>query len=163
VAPHDPRHDFRPFTLLFTFEYFLDGLKNQAVGPLNCTIGLRVVYSCEGDLRPDLMVEILEHGTLKILGVVDHDLLWNSIVTDDVLPEEFLNGGRGYVGDRLRFDPFDEVLHCYYSKSVVSLCWYKFTDNVDAPSLQGPGWGNQLRRLRGSLGVMGEFLTGLTD
>jgi hypothetical protein len=89
-------------------------------------------------------------------------LLWNSIATDDVLPEEFLNGGGRYVGDRLCFNPFGEVLHCDYSESVVSLCWCKFTDIVDAPSLQESGWGNQLGRLRRSLGVMGEFLTGLT-
>jgi hypothetical protein len=29
------------------------------------------------------MAEILEHGTIKILGIVDRDLLWNSIATDD--------------------------------------------------------------------------------
>jgi hypothetical protein len=137
VAPHGPRHDFYPFTLLFTFEYFLDGLKDQAIGPLNCSIGLRVVYRCDGDLHPNLMAEILEHGTVKIIGVVNRDLLWNSISTDDVLPKEFLNGGGGYVGDKLRFNQFGEVLHYDYSESVVSLCWCKFTDNGDAPSLQG--------------------------
>jgi hypothetical protein len=81
------------------------------------------------------MAEILEHGTIKILGVVNYDLLWNSVATDDVLPEEFLNGGRGYVGNRLRFDPHGEVLHYDYSKSVISLWWCKSTDNVNAPSL----------------------------
>jgi hypothetical protein len=39
------------------------------------------------------MIEILEHGTIKILGIVDVDLLWNSIATDDVLPKELLDGG----------------------------------------------------------------------
>jgi hypothetical protein len=68
------------------------------------------------------MAKILEHSTIKILGVVNHDLLWNSIATNDVLLEEFLNGGGGYVGNRLRFNPLGEVLHCNYSKSVVSLC-----------------------------------------
>jgi hypothetical protein len=159
VAPHGPRHDFHPFTILFTFEYFLDGLKDQAVGPLNYSIGLQVVYRCEGDLRPGLMVEILEQGTAKILDIIDRDLLWNSIEIDDVLPEEFLNGSRGYVGVRLHFNTFGEVLHCNYSKSVVFLCWCKFIDNIDTPSWQELGWGNQLRRLRGSLGAMGEFLT----
>jgi hypothetical protein len=135
VAPHDPRHDFRPFTLLFTFEYFLDGLKNQAISPLDYSVRLRVVYGCEGDLRSNLMAEILEHGTIKILGVVDCDLMWNSIATDDVLLEELLDGGRGYIGNRLHFNPFDKVLHCDYSESVVSLCRCKFTNDIDAPSL----------------------------
>jgi hypothetical protein len=48
-----------------------------------------VVYRHDGDLRPDLVAEILEHATIKILGIVDCDLLWNSVVTDDILPEEF--------------------------------------------------------------------------
>jgi hypothetical protein len=81
-----------------------------------------VVYRCEGDLRLDLMAETLEHGTFKILGIVNRDLLWNSIAIDDVVSEEFLNGGGGCVGDRLRFNPFGEVLHCDYSEIVVSLC-----------------------------------------
>jgi hypothetical protein len=85
------------------------------------------------------MAEILEHGTIKILGIVDRDLLWNFIATDDALPEEFLDSGRGYVGNRLRFNTFGEVLHCDYSESVVFLCWCKFTNDVDAPPLQGPG------------------------
>jgi hypothetical protein len=42
------------------------------------------------------MKEILEHNTIKILGVVDGDLLRNSVMTD-VLPEKFLDGGGGYI------------------------------------------------------------------
>jgi hypothetical protein len=45
------------------------------------------------------MAEILEHDTIEILGVVDCDLLWNSIVTNDVLPKEFLDGCGGYIGN----------------------------------------------------------------
>jgi hypothetical protein len=144
VTPYCPDHDFRPFTLLFTFEYFLDCLKNQVVGSLNYSVRLRVVYRCEGDLCPNLMAEILEHGTIKILGVVDSDLMWNSIATDVVLPEELLDGGRGYIGNRLCFNPFGEILHCDYGESVVSLCCYKFTNDVDALPLQGPRLGIQL-------------------
>jgi hypothetical protein len=75
-------------TLLFTFEYFLDCLKNQCVGLLNCSVGLWVVHRCEIDLRPDLMIKILEHDAIKILVVVNGDLLWNSITTDDILQKE---------------------------------------------------------------------------
>jgi hypothetical protein len=35
---------------------------------------LRMVYGCEGDLRSDLVVEILEHVIVKILGIVDCDV-----------------------------------------------------------------------------------------
>jgi hypothetical protein len=56
-----------------------------------------VVYRCKGDLCPNLVAKILEHGTIKVLGVVNGDLLGNSVVADDGLPEEFLDGGEGYV------------------------------------------------------------------
>jgi hypothetical protein len=54
-----------------------------------------VIYRCKGDLRPDLMTEIIEHSTIKILGIFNGDLLRNSIMTDDVLPEKILDGGGG--------------------------------------------------------------------
>jgi hypothetical protein len=109
------------------------------------------------------MAEILEHGIVKIPCIVDGDLLWNSIMTDDVLPKEFLDGDGGYIGNGLRFNPFGEVLHCDDSESVVYLCWCKFIDYVNAPPLHGPRWSSQLQRLCGSFGVMGEFLTSFTD
>jgi hypothetical protein len=97
VTPYCPRHDLRPFAHLLAFEYFLDRLKNRCVISFDCSVGLWVIYRCAGDLHLDLMTEILEHGTIKILGVVDGDLLRNSTTTDDALPEKFLDGGRGYV------------------------------------------------------------------
>jgi hypothetical protein len=48
-----------------------------------------VVYRCEENIRPDLVVEILEHAAIEILGVVDCDLLWNSVTADDVLLDFF--------------------------------------------------------------------------
>jgi hypothetical protein len=81
-----------------------------------------VVYRCEGDLRPDLVKEILEHATIKILGIINYDLLWNSIATDDVLPEEFFDGHRGYVGDRLHLNPLREVFDCHDGEGVIALC-----------------------------------------
>jgi hypothetical protein len=68
------------------------------------------------------MTEILEHGTIKILGVVDGDLLRNSITTGDALLEKFLDAGGGYVCYWFRFDPFGEVLDCDNGEGVVSLC-----------------------------------------
>jgi hypothetical protein len=34
-----------------------------------------MVYGREGNLRPDLVAKILEHATIKILSVVNCDLL----------------------------------------------------------------------------------------
>jgi hypothetical protein len=78
------------------------------------------------------MIEILEHGTIEILGVVHGDLLRNSVVTYDVLPEKFLDGGRGYISYWSHFE------------GVVCLCWSKFVHDIDAPLLQGPQWSYQL-------------------
>jgi hypothetical protein len=133
-----PWHDLHPFALLLTFEYFLDCLKNQCVSSFNCSIGLWVIYRCKGDLRPDLMSEILEHGTIEILGIVDGDLLRNSVMTDGVMLEKFLDGGRGYICYWFRFNPFGEVLNCNNGEGVVSLCWCKFSHNIDGPPLPGP-------------------------
>jgi hypothetical protein len=72
-----------------------------------------VVYRCEGDLCPDLVTEILEHGTIEILGIVDGDLLRNSVAINDALPENILDGGEG----------------------VISLCWCRFAHDIDAPPL----------------------------
>jgi hypothetical protein len=138
MAPYCTWHDLCPFALFLTFEYFLDCLKNQGVSSLSCSVGLQVVYRCEGDLRPDLVTEILEHGTIKVLGIVDGDLLRNSIATDDVLPETFLDCGGGYIGYKFRFNPFNEVLHYNDGEGVISLCWYRFAHNINAPLLQRP-------------------------
>jgi hypothetical protein len=97
VTPYCPWHDLHTFALLLAFEYFLDRLKNQCVSSFDYSVELRVIYRCEGDLRPDLMTKILEHDTIKILGIVDSDLLRNSVMTDDLLLEKFLDGGGGCV------------------------------------------------------------------
>jgi hypothetical protein len=150
VTPYCPWHDLCPFSLLLTFEYFLDCLKNQGISLLNCSVGLQVVYICEGDLRPDLVTEILERGTIKILDIIDGDLLRDSVAIDDVLPEKFLDCGGGYISYKLHFNPFGEVLHCDDGEGVIFLRWCKFVHDIDAPPLQGLGWSYQLRQLCGS-------------
>jgi uncharacterized FAD-dependent dehydrogenase len=67
------------------------------------------------------MIEILEHSTIKILGIIDSDLLRNSVTTDDVLLEKNLDGGRGYICYWFCFNPFGEVLNCDNGEGVVSL------------------------------------------
>jgi hypothetical protein len=96
-----------------------------------------VIYRCEGDLHPNLMTEILEHGTIKILDIVTGDLLRNSVTTDDVLPKK-LDGGGGYICYRFHFNPFGEVLDYNNGECVVFLCWCKFSHDIVAPPLQGP-------------------------
>jgi hypothetical protein len=94
-----------------------------------------VIYGREGDLHPDLMIEILEHGTVEILGIVNGNLLRNPVMTDDILLENFLDGGGGYIAYWLRLHPFGEVLDCDNGEDVVSLCWCMFAHDINAPLL----------------------------
>jgi hypothetical protein len=82
-----------------------------------------VVYRCECNLHSDLVVEILEHIIVKLFCVVDYDVLWDTVMTDDVLTEEFLDACRAYVCNRLRLNLFCEVFHCYDDEGVVALSW----------------------------------------
>jgi hypothetical protein len=84
------------------------------------------------------MTEILEHSTIKILGIVDGDLLRNSVPIDDILPEKFSDGGGGYVCYWFHFNPFGEVLYYDSGEGVVSLCCCKFSHDINALPLQGP-------------------------
>jgi hypothetical protein len=46
-----------------------------------------------------------------------------------------LDGGGGYICYWFRFNPFGEVHDCDNGEGVVSLCWCKFSHDIDAPSL----------------------------
>jgi hypothetical protein len=100
---------------------FFDCLKNQGVRSLHYSVGLWVIYRCEGGLHPDLVTEILKHATIKIIGIVHYYLLRDSVMTDDALLEKFLDGGGGYIGYWLHFNPFGEVLDSDNGEGVVSL------------------------------------------
>jgi hypothetical protein len=89
VAPYSCWHGLRPFSFLFTLEYFLDCFKDLGVRSLHYAIGLWVVYQCECDLRSNLLAEIFEHCIVKLLCVVDCYMPVDAIAADDVLPEEF--------------------------------------------------------------------------
>jgi hypothetical protein len=80
-----------------------------------------MVYGCEGNLRANLVAEILEHVTLEVFGIVNCDLLRDSIATDNISLEKLLDGCRGYVGDELGLDPFCKVFHCHNGEGVIPL------------------------------------------
>jgi hypothetical protein len=94
-----------------------------------------VIFRCKGDLGPDLMTEIFEHSTIEIHGIVNGDLLRNSVMTDDVLLEKFMDGGGGYICYWFRFNPSSEVINWDNGKGVVVLRWCKFSHDIDAPPL----------------------------
>jgi hypothetical protein len=120
--------------------------------PMKCYIDNFVrlqsyIRNVNRDLRPYLVTKILKHAAIEVLSIVDCDLLQNSVTADDVLPEKILYSCQGHVSDGLRFNPLGELFHCYHDKSVVSLYGREFANNIDAPPLQWPRWGDQLRRL----------------
>jgi hypothetical protein len=90
------------------------------------------------------VTKIFEHCTIEIIDVIDRDLLRDSMTKDDFLPEKIMDGGRGYIGYGLRFNPFGEVLYYDNGEGVIPMCWCVFAHNIDAPPLQGSGWGYQL-------------------
>jgi hypothetical protein len=50
-----------------------------------------VIYRCEGNLRSNLLVEILQHYISKILCVVDREVSGDTVAVDDVLPKVFFD------------------------------------------------------------------------
>jgi hypothetical protein len=67
------------------------------------------------------VAEVLEHVVVKVLAILDCDLLWDTVTADNVLPEEFFDGCEDYVGDGFRFNPFHEVFHCDNHEGVIAL------------------------------------------
>jgi hypothetical protein len=51
------------------------------------------------------MAEILEHCIIKILCVINYEVLRDTIAADDILPDEFFDGCRDYVCDGLCLNP----------------------------------------------------------
>jgi hypothetical protein len=72
-----------------------------------------------------------------VLHVVDCDLLRNSVMVDDVLPEKFLYSCRGHICDGLHFNPLGKVFHRYNDEGVVSLCRCEFADDISCDGWVG--------------------------
>jgi hypothetical protein len=80
-----------------------------------------MVDRSEGDLRSNLMTEILEQVVIEFLGTINGDFLRDTIAANYVLLEKILDGCKAYVCDRLRLDPLCEIFNCDNDKGVVAL------------------------------------------
>jgi hypothetical protein len=80
-----------------------------------------MVDRSEGDLRSNLMTEILEQVVIEFLGTINGDFLRDTIAADYVLLEKILDGCKAYVCDRLHLDPLCEIFNCDNNKGVVAL------------------------------------------
>jgi hypothetical protein len=81
-----------------------------------------VIYGCEGNLRSDLLTEILEHCTIKVFCIINYHLSRNTISANNVLLEKPFGGGGAYVRDRIRLNPLCELFNCHDSEGVIALC-----------------------------------------
>jgi hypothetical protein len=120
VTSYYPWLELGPFAFFLTFEDLLDCLEYERVGPFHCPVGLRLVYRGEGNLRSDLLTKILEHCTVKILGIVNCDMSGNTIETNDILPKELFDDCGAYVCDRFCLNPLREVLDCHNGEGTIS-------------------------------------------
>jgi hypothetical protein len=77
------------FALFVVKEPFLDGTKDLAIGVLDDTVGLWVVYRGEDRLGADGTAEFPEILAVELFAVVDSEFRRDSEAADDVLLEEF--------------------------------------------------------------------------
>jgi hypothetical protein len=98
-----------PFALLVVEKSFLDGSEDFAVGALDDTVGLRMVYRGKDGLGADGEAEIPEVLVVKLFAVVDCELGRDSESANNVLPEELLGSLRRYCGYCPGLDPLGEV------------------------------------------------------
>jgi hypothetical protein len=56
------------------------------------------------NLRANLVTEIFERFGIKLCSIVHSYGLWHAEVTNNILPEDFLDCGRSYCSQRLCFN-----------------------------------------------------------
>jgi hypothetical protein len=137
-----------PFALLVVEKSFLDGSENLAVGALDDTVGLRLVYRGKDMLGADGETEIPEVLAVKLFVVVDCELGRDSESADNVLLEKLLGGLRHYCGYCSGLDPLGEVLNSDEGEFEVPLSHRKWSNNIQSPALKLPCVGDQLGELR---------------
>jgi hypothetical protein len=131
-----------PFALFVVEKSFLDGSENLAVGTLNDTIGLQVVYRGEDRLGADGGIEIPEVLAVKLFVVVNSEFEQDSKAADNVLPEELLGGLRCYCGYYSGLDPLGEVFNGNVGEFEVPLSRRQWTNNIQPPALKCPCMGD---------------------
>jgi hypothetical protein len=78
-----------PFALFVVEKSFLDGAKNLAIGALDDTVGLWVVYGGEDMLGADGTTEFPEVLAIELFSIVDYEFGRDSKMAENVLLEEF--------------------------------------------------------------------------
>ena len=105
MGPDDLREFIYPLTLFLIEQALLNAAEDDAVGPFDSSVGLRVVHRSEAQLGSQLRTELSEGGAIELL-VVSSDLLRDAEVAYNILPEELLQGSSCDVSKCLGFDRF---------------------------------------------------------
>jgi hypothetical protein len=59
----------------------------------------------------------------------------DTIATDNVLSEEFLDRGGAHICKWLRFYPFCKIFNCDHCEGVIALRGSQLSNDIDAPPL----------------------------
>jgi hypothetical protein len=137
-----------PFALFVVEKSFLDGTENLAIGALDDTIGLWVVYRGEDGLGADGTAEFPEVLAVELFAVVDCEFRQDSETADNVLPEEILGGLRCYCGDCPGLNPLCEIFNGNKGELEVSLSCRQWSNDVQPLALKWPCMGDELGELR---------------
>jgi hypothetical protein len=63
------------------------------VGPFDCAVGLRIIYGSKTKLRPYHVAKLSEILAVKFLPIIDCEFFGYTESADDLLLEEFSDGG----------------------------------------------------------------------
>jgi hypothetical protein len=137
-----------PFALFVVEKSFLDGTENLAIGALNDTIGLWVVYRGKDGLGADGTAEFPEVLAVKLFAVVVCEFRRDSETADNVLPEEILGSLRCYCGDCPGLNPLCEIFNGNEGELEVSLSYRQWSNDVQPLALKWPCMGDELGELR---------------
>jgi hypothetical protein len=69
------------------------------------------------------VVEVLIHVIVELFSAIDSEFSRDTVTTEDVLLEKFLDSHGAYVCDRLHLDPLCKILNWYNNEGVVALSW----------------------------------------
>jgi hypothetical protein len=70
-----------------------------------------------------MLPKILEHFIVKVLCVVDCNVSGDTIAANDILPKEFFDCCKAYIGERLCLYPLCELFNYHNGEGVVVLHW----------------------------------------
>ena len=104
------------------------------------------------------MTELSECCAVKLFAIVYNDFFGYTEAAYNVLPEEFLQSGGCDIAESFGFDPLRKVLHGDCHILEVAWSYWQGSYNIDAPSREGPDWGDVVDFFGWEFAVVGMLL-----